>query len=441
MRRVLLSTAACVTTAIATVVPAAGAVAGAASAAPAALHASSTTGTLNGDTFVKVPNLNSSSFETGGPYSVGTYSLPLTVTDANGVTYTTTVQVWYPAKAVTSATAVKATYNVGTWLPPFLQDTITTPSQIALEQQATYTENAYQYASTKTKKGVLTGKVPKPAKGKFPLVLFSHGYAGFRDQSTYLTTRLASWGFVVAAPDQQQRVLTTVLNGFISTPAPTSDPNADVTELLDTVNLFATGLGGEAQSITDPSNVVAFGHSAGGSTVERLASYESSLGSASILKGFIGMAGASDPSSLTGPYSTIPTMPAVIMGGDSDQVVSPSGLQSEYNELTGSKRYVELTGAGHLVFSDLCQIDPGQGGLTALADAIGITLSGSLQLLATDGCFAPDTTVTTDWPVVDQVLVSSVRQMFGFDTSTAGDANLATDDPSLVDADTTSNLP
>ncbi len=34
-----------------------------------------------------------------------------------------------------------------------------------------------------------------------PLIAFSHGNSGFRRQSTFLTTQLASWGFVVAAPD------------------------------------------------------------------------------------------------------------------------------------------------------------------------------------------------------------------------------------------------
>ena len=40
-----------------------------------------------------------------------------------------------------------------------------------------------------------------PAAGAYPLVVFSHGNSGLRHQSTFLTTHLASWGFVVAAPD------------------------------------------------------------------------------------------------------------------------------------------------------------------------------------------------------------------------------------------------
>jgi len=40
-----------------------------------------------------------------------------------------------------------------------------------------------------------------PAPGTRPLVVFSHGNSGYRQQSTFLTTRLARAGFVVAAPD------------------------------------------------------------------------------------------------------------------------------------------------------------------------------------------------------------------------------------------------
>jgi predicted dienelactone hydrolase len=42
---------------------------------------------------------------------------------------------------------------------------------------------------------------PAPARGSFPLVVFSHGHGGVRFQSWFLMRALASHGFVVAAPD------------------------------------------------------------------------------------------------------------------------------------------------------------------------------------------------------------------------------------------------
>lgn len=41
----------------------------------------------------------------------------------------------------------------------------------------------------------------RPLDASCTLIAFSHGNSGLRQQSTFLTTQLASWGFVVAAPD------------------------------------------------------------------------------------------------------------------------------------------------------------------------------------------------------------------------------------------------
>ncbi len=44
------------------------------------------------------------------------------------------------------------------------------------------------------------GRDAPPRAGRFPLVLMAHGFGGSRLNYTYLTSHLASWGFVVAAP-------------------------------------------------------------------------------------------------------------------------------------------------------------------------------------------------------------------------------------------------
>ena len=60
--------------------------------------------------------------------------------------------------------------------------------------------------------------VAASAKGPFPLVLFSHGFAGIRLQSTFLTTHLAQWGFVVASPEFVSRDLGSVLGAKPANP-------------------------------------------------------------------------------------------------------------------------------------------------------------------------------------------------------------------------------
>src|SRR5204863_248179 len=45
------------------------------------------------------------------------------------------------------------------------------------------------------------GRAAPARRGRHPLVLVAHGYCGFRTNYEYLSVPLASWGFLVAAPD------------------------------------------------------------------------------------------------------------------------------------------------------------------------------------------------------------------------------------------------
>ncbi len=57
------------------------------------------------------------------------------------------------------------------------------------------------YAGILPAEGVLGGAPPAAQEAPFPVVVFSHGNTAFAEQSHFLTTFLASHGFVVAAPD------------------------------------------------------------------------------------------------------------------------------------------------------------------------------------------------------------------------------------------------
>jgi len=45
------------------------------------------------------------------------------------------------------------------------------------------------------------GRDAPARRGRYPRVLVAHGYCGFRTNYEYLSVPLASWGFLVAAPD------------------------------------------------------------------------------------------------------------------------------------------------------------------------------------------------------------------------------------------------
>ena len=325
------------------------------------------------------------------------------------------VEVWYPASSTSVTGKPTASYDVQDLLPPALKKLF--PPGF---QGGVYQTDAYR--------GVAV------AAGRFPLVAFTHGYSGFRNQSTFLTTYLASWGFVVAAPELLDNDLTAVLSGTKA-----SGSAADIAEVSATIALLASqnaASSGQFAGHVDMSKVAAIGHSLGGAVSEGVASADPSVTT------FIGMAGATVGSfgqASTGPDSKVPDKPGLLMVGTADKVVDPAGIAKAYDAMPAPKRLVTLTGYGHLVFADICQIGASQGGLVGLAAGAHLTLPEQLKKLATDGCDSPDRAVTTGWPVIRQTVTAQLRHVFGFDSSTAGLTGLSAAFPDLVALDTTAS--
>jgi predicted dienelactone hydrolase len=373
-------------------------------AAAASSKTPSGTATVDGDVVPTVTHLGTRSFTHLGPLGVGETTLNLATDGAP-------VEVWYPATKASVAGKPIATYNIATWLPAALQKLI--PAGFAV----TYPSG-----------GVVGVPV---APGRYPLVVFSHGYAGFRDQSTFLTAFLASWGFVVAAPDHDSRDLTQVLGG----PTAATEKTTDVEDLKATIALMRsqnTMTSSPFHGHVDTTKIGAVGHSAGGAAVEALAATDPKVAT------FIGLAGATVGAfgqTKAGPDSIVPHQPGLLMSGTSDQVVPTASIIAAYGHLKSPKRLILIRGAGHLVFADLCEVGSGQGGLLAIAAALKVPIPASLMPLATDGCKAPDLSPPLAWPVIRQAVTAQLRHVFGFDSSTKGLAGLPAAYPVIVSAD------
>jgi predicted dienelactone hydrolase len=356
---------------------------------------------VHGDTVPTVAHLGSGSFTGPGPLGVGENTLTLPTDGAP-------VEVWYPATKANVAGKPEATYDVADWLPAALKKLI--PAGFTVS-----------YPS-----GGVRG-VPV-APGRYPLVVFSHGYAGFRDQSTFLTARLASWGFVVAAPDHYSRDLTEVLGGPTGATAKTTD----VEDLKATITLMGKQGASAASPFhghVDTSLVGAVGHSAGGAAVEALAATDPQVTT------FIGLAGATVGTfgqTRSGPGSVVPYQPGMLMSGTADHVVSHVGMIAAYGRMHSPKRLILLRGAGHLVFADLCEVGSSHGGLLSIAAVLHVPIPASLVLLASDGCRPPDLSPPEAWPVIRQAVTAQLRHAFGFDATTAGLADLGTAYPRVV---------
>jgi predicted dienelactone hydrolase len=352
----------------------------------------------HGDTVPTVAHLGPTSFTRPGPLGVGETTLTL---PTNGAP----VEVWYPATESSVAGKPVATYDVANWLPPSLKKLI-----------------PVGYTVSYPSGGVLGVPV---APGRYPLVVFSHGFAGFRDQSTFLTARLASWGFVVAAPDHLSRDLTEVLGG-------PKGATTDVADLMATISLMKAqdaSASSPFHSHVDTRQVGAVGHSAGGAAVEALAATDPQVTT------FIGLAGATVGSFFqrkSGPTSVVPHQPGMLISGTSDHVVSHVGMIAAYGRMHSPKRLILLRGAGHLVFADLCQVGSSQGGLLSIAAVLHVPVPASLVPLASDGCRPPDLAPPRAWPVIRQAVTAQLRHAFGFDASTAGLTGLGAAYPRVV---------
>jgi len=127
-----------------------------------------------------------------GPYPVGTMTLMLT-DESRRELYGSDpeaarrflVQLWYPAQAPIDGETAPWMDNVDQ-VAPAIARWVNLPG-FSLDHLRYARGNAYPSA-------LLSGNV-----SRFPVLLFSHGWGGFRAQSTFLMEELASHGYVVAS--------------------------------------------------------------------------------------------------------------------------------------------------------------------------------------------------------------------------------------------------
>jgi dienelactone hydrolase len=123
-----------------------------------------------------------------------------------------------------------------------------------------------------------------PIDATCPLVVFSHGNSGYREQSTFLTTQLARAGFVVAAPDHVGNTFPEMLalEGETARQAlHRTIRRQRPLDLLGVVRALLDGDAGPAEPVRatplprlDPTRAGALGHSFGGWSALKLAALE-----------------------------------------------------------------------------------------------------------------------------------------------------------------------
>lgn len=270
------------------------------------------------------------------------------------------LEIWYPATNATRGAAGEAV-DPGEWIPESVEAVL---GEIALPTIPTI--------------AVRDADLRIPADEAYPLVLFSHGFGGFRAQSVDLTTHLASRGYVVAAIDHPGRMLGDVLpclflpplegcdlSGFGQDPGPD-----DLRQALD--HLVELGESGFLAGALRADALGVAGHSAGAGSTTSFGEDEAEV------RALLPMAGGA---------AVEREVPSLFMGGSCDPYPGIAAVEASAGG-SADGLLLSIEGAGHLAFSDLCTLDLGRFAEELLAgrEDINAATLDALLLLATDGC-------------------------------------------------------
>lgn len=186
------------------------------------------------------------------------------------------------------------------------------------------------------------------AGGPWPLVVFSHGYGGVRFQSYFLTEHLASHGFVVAAPDHSGNTLLD-LQGLGSGSAAAQSAIDRPLDVLFVTDRLLDGTAGVPLAL-DAERVGVTGHSFGGWTALEVTRRDGRFRVAFPMAP--GFRNGSTPDFVADLGRPI----AIFGGSEDDTCPFESDQRAPYELAQPPKLLVELLGAGHLDFSNLCEV-------------------------------------------------------------------------------------
>ncbi len=312
-------------------------------------------------------------YEEVGPYEVGLREVEL----EDG----TPVALFYPAEEE-AATVDRAVYDMRDFLPEGDRDLISDEDAPIFEMNAAMDAD-------------ISGD------GSFPVVLFSHGLAGYRYQSSTLLVHLASWGFVVASAEHKERNLAHVLENF----APDGD---EAGEAMRAIVEFLEDDDGDISQIADTTQIAATGHSMGGNGANSM------IGEPGVKAAIF--------------YASNPNVDDGVadgeglfwMGGTTDRLINASQVRIAYDRGPSPKRFLGIEDAGHLAFSDICAVGAEDGGVLQIAEDSGMEIPALIRTLGEDGCRETDLDVETVWPIVHHYSVAHLRDVFGIDEDPVG---------------------
>ena len=251
------------------------------------------------------------------------------------------LSVWYPADSDAVAGMDTEIYDSAQAIPAAFRALIPESMQSAVET------NSYRDA-------------PLAHGGPYPVVIYSHGYGGHRDVAIFLTSHLASHGFIVASPEHIHRNLPAQAFGTAE-----SNPEKDQADVDNTLAALESALG----DAVDTARVGVIGHSAGARTALDALANESVLAALPLAGG-----GAAPPEAADKPI--------LVVVAELDLTVPTERSLASYDSAPGPRTFVNLAQAGHNSFTDSCPVILAGGGLGMLEPLLG----AEQVARAEDGC-------------------------------------------------------
>jgi dienelactone hydrolase len=277
-----------------------------------------------------------------GPYVVGTTSFELAAHDSRKLP----VQIWYPAAEAARSEAATGHPFAHIEPPGERRDKL---AQLVADAPAGCTTQTFHAAD---------GAPAAERDAPWPVVLFSHCNACTRFSELSVAERLASWGFVVAAPDHEQNTLYDELAGV---PSPLNPEflqvrGKDMKDVLDAVLAGGDGVPEGLRGHLDEDHIGMFGHSFGSITTGLVLQDEARVKVGAML------AAPPELPVITGVSVANLKKPGLFVLAEEDNSVGALGndlIHQNYENYPAPAWLLSVKDAGHWSFSDIAGIVPG----------------------------------------------------------------------------------
>lgn len=226
--------------------------------------------------------------------------------------------------------------------------------------------------------------------GIFPLVIFSHGFAGHRRQTTHFCTHLASHGYIVASVDHVGNTMPDVMQMVMG--AQKGEKSYDIAQIftsaikdrpLDAAFTIDMILAGEMGSRTDEGRIGMTGHSFGGWTTLATTGRDTRIKTALPLAPAGGKSKLNPSADIFSKYLTLAwkrEAPVLFLVADLDSLLPLDGMKDLFARTPRPRSMVVLQNADHFHFCD---------GVAQTHDLFR-KMAGSISIFDPDGKGGPD---------------------------------------------------